>query len=383
VDPATVHVYETRAAEWRERRPPVATEARRARRFGRSVAPGAVRVDLGAGYGPYTEDLGEPVVALDAADAMVRAVAERAVPGRLAVVRASLEAPPFRPGSLGGAWANKSYLHVPRLHLPLALARLHRALRVGAPLELSVLAGDHEGSDLPDDDFPGRFFACWQPAALARVVEGAGFADVTTTVRRGWLVVRAARARTLPDFVGPDLRILVCGLNPSVYSADRGVGFARPGNRFWPAALAAGLVDRPRDAERALAVHRVGMTDLVKRATPRADDLAPAEYPAGIERVRDLVSWLRPAVLCVVGLTGWRAAVDRSAVAGPQPGGLAGTPVYLMPNPSGLNAHMDVPRLADHLRAAVAHGEGSAVRARRAEPPRGGSSSEADSGGHT
>jgi TDG/mug DNA glycosylase family protein len=363
VDPATVAVYEARAAEWRARRPPIEREERRARRFARAgaaAAPGAVRVDLGAGYGPYTAHLGAPVVALDVADSMVRALAEQAVPGRIAVVRGDIEAPPFRPGSLGGAWANKSYLHVPKARLPLALARLHRALRVGAPLELSAFAGDLEGA-WPDDDFPGRFFSNWQPSELARVVEGAGFEDVTTTVRRGLLVVRAVRARTLPDFVAPGLRILLCGLNPSVYSADRGVGFARPGNRFWPAALAAGLVDRARDAERALE-HGVGLTDLVKRATARAEEIAPAEYVAGLERVRHLVGWLRPAVLCVVGLTGWRAAVDRRAGAGPQPDGLAGTPVYLMPNPSGLNAHTDVARLAAHLQAALALGEAAARR---------------------
>jgi TDG/mug DNA glycosylase family protein len=232
-------------------------------------------------------------------------------------------------------------------------------LRVGAPLELSVVLGDHEGPDLPGDDFPGRYFTCWRRAALADVVTGAGFTDVATTVTRGWLVVRAVRARTLPDLVGPDLRILVCGLNPSAYSADAGTAFARPGNRFWPAALAAGLVDRARDTERALVVHGVGTTDLVKRATARADELAPAEYLAGVERVRRLVAWLRPAVLCVVGLTGWRTAVDPRAVAGQQPMRLGDTPVYLMPNPSGLNAHTNVAALAEHLRAAVALGERS------------------------
>jgi TDG/mug DNA glycosylase family protein len=243
------------------------------------------------------------------------------------------------------------------VHLPLVLARLHRVLQVGAPLELSVLAGELEGA-FPDDDFPGRFFACWQPGELTGVVEGAGFVDVAATVRRGWLVVRAVRDRTLPDLVGPGMQVLVCGLKPSAYSADRGIAFARPGNRFWPAALAAGLVDRVRDPERALAVHGVGFTDLVKRATDRAEQVAPAEFAAGLDRVRHLVAWLRPAVLCVVGLSGWRAAVDRRAVAGPQPDGLGGVPVYLMPNPSGLNAHMDVARLADHLRAALAHGAG-------------------------
>ncbi len=81
------------------------------------------------------------------------------------------------------------------------------------------------------------------------------------------------------------MRLLVCGLNPSVYSADAGRGFARPGNRYWPAALAAGIVSRDRDTRHALLHHGVGMTDLVKRATPRADELTIDEYRDGVERV--------------------------------------------------------------------------------------------------
>ena len=86
-----------------------------------------------------------------------------------------------------------------------------------------------------------------------------------------WIDVDATRARTLPDTVGPGMRLLLVGLNPSEYAADAGAGFARPGNRFWPAALAAGLVTRTHDPFHALRVDGVGMTDLVKRATPRAD----------------------------------------------------------------------------------------------------------------
>ena len=149
------------------------------------------------------------------------------------------------------------------------------------------------------------------------------------------------------------MRLLVCGLNPSEYAADVGVGFARPGNRFWPAALAAGLVTRDRDPAHALAAHGVGMTDLVKRATPRADALTADEYRAGAARVERLVEWLRPGAICFVGLSGYRAAVDRRAVAGRIPDGFGGVPAYLMPNPSGVNAHARVDDLADHLRAAM------------------------------
>jgi TDG/mug DNA glycosylase family protein len=106
------------------------------------------------------------------------------------------------------------------------------------------------------------------------------------------LHARVTRARTLPDFVGPELRVLMVGLNPSEYAADAGVGFARPGNRFWPAALAAGLVSRDRDPRHALRHHHVGMTDLVKRATPGAATLRRAEYRDGLARVGRLVAWL-------------------------------------------------------------------------------------------
>jgi TDG/mug DNA glycosylase family protein len=222
----------------------------------------------------------------------------------------------------------------------LELAVVHGATAVGTPLRLVV------GS-------PAR----WSAVRLADVVTGAGFdlersaAPESTDGRR--LVVHATRARTLADTVGPAMRLLVCGLNPSVHAADAGVGFARPGNRFWPAALAAGLVTRDRDPQHALTVHAVGMTDLVKRATPRADALTAAEYREGLARVERLVAWLRPGAVCFVGLAGWRAAADRGATAGPQPQPLAGVPVHVMPSTSGVNARIGPAALADHLRAAA------------------------------
>jgi TDG/mug DNA glycosylase family protein len=149
------------------------------------------------------------------------------------------------------------------------------------------------------------------------------------------------------------MRLVVCGLNPSVFSADAGHGFARPGNRFWPAALAAGLVSKGHDPRHALVHHGIGMTDLVKRATPRADDLTPDEYQAGVERVGRLVEWLRPGAVVMVGLAGWRAAVDRKATAGVQPEPFGGRPLYVMPSTSGLNAHSRLDDLTTHLRSAA------------------------------
>ena len=150
------------------------------------------------------------------------------------------------------------------------------------------------------------------------------------------------------------MRVLVCGLNPSVVAADAGFGFAGATNRFWPAALEAGLVTEPRDPLAALVEDGVGMTDLVKRATKGTKELRRSEYQAGTERVRRLVAWLRPGAVLFVGLEGWRAAVDRTATPGLQAAGFGGGPAYVMPSTSGLNAHVRLGDLVAHLHAALA-----------------------------
>ncbi len=152
------------------------------------------------------------------------------------------------------------------------------------------------------------------------------------------------------------MRVLVCGLNPSVVSADAGFGFAGANNRFWPAAIASGLVGaqaRHRPL-RALGDHGVGMTDLVKRATPGASELTQAEYRAGTARVARMVNWLSPGVTMFVGLDGWRAAVDRKAKPGPQPDPFGGRPAYVMPSTSGRNARTSLAQLTEHMEAALA-----------------------------
>ena len=187
------------------------------------------------------------------------------------------------------------------------------------------------------------------PEWVEPLATGAGFG----VERIDGPVVHVRRLRSLPDTVGPDMRLLVCGLNPSGYSADAGVGYARPGNRFWPAALLAGVASVPRDPVHALEADGLGITDLVKRATVAASELTAEEYRAGVERLDRLVRWLRPAAVCFVGLSGWRAAVDRRALPGPVEGGFAGVPAYVMPSTSGLNARVPPAELAGHLRAAA------------------------------
>ena len=350
MDDRTVKIYEAGAAEWAASRPPKLRDAAQA--FGAAIEPGIVRVDLGSGPGSYTADLATPVVALDAAYAMV-AMARDTVPAAWGV-QADLENLPFRAGSLGGAWARASYLHVPQRLLPLALAQLHRATAPDAPIAISMKRGEYEGNALPNDDFPGRFFACWEPEPLAEVVEGAGFVITEHDPVDTWIHLRGRRARTLPDYVAPKLRVVVCGLNPSLHAADAGVGYAGPGTRFWPAALAAGLVTHDRDPRLAVRDDGVGMTDLVKRATVGAGELRPDEYRAGAARVERVVRWFEPAVICFVGLAGYRVAVDRRAQPGVQAQPFGGAATYVMPSTSGLNTGTSLTELTDHLRAALA-----------------------------
>ncbi len=200
------------------------------------------------------------------------------------------------------------------------------------------------------------------PSSVDRIgtndlIVGGGFALISSRGTHHTI----ERLHSLPDRVGPDLRVLLCGLNPSPYAADVGVGFARSGNRFWPAALASGLVSVDRDPQHALDEHRVGMTDLVKRATARANEIDRAEYTAGAERIAHLCALITPRVLCVVGVTGWRIAVDKKAQLGLQTIRLGDTLVYVMGNPSGLNAHVTVDDVAGEFSRVAALADGGST----------------------
>lgn len=354
LDRATNDVYEAKAREWTiaRRGKSVALAQRLSERSSDSDGP---LLDLGCGPGYLTAELPAGTVALDPSAAMLGLLRERV--GAAQAVQGEAGHLPFRTESLGGAVVNAVYVHVDRPGLPLALTELHRVLEVDAPVELGMFGGDQDLTEMTTGEFAGRRFALWGDPQLRDVLLGAGFRiddyDRRETGHWPYILASLTRLRSLPDTVGPNMRLLVCGLNPSLHSADLGVGFGRAGNRFWPAALAAGIVTVDRDALHALRAHGVGMTDLVKRATPRADEITVEEYRDGVARLERLCGWLHPAAVCMVGLAGWRVAVDRKAVAGWQPRTLADTPVYVMPSTSGLNAHSQLPDLTEHLRSAI------------------------------
>jgi len=174
------------------------------------------------------------------------------------------------------------------------------------------------------------------------------------------------RDQVVPDLLGPDPKLLFVGINPSLWTAAAGAHFARPGNRFWPALHAAGLTARLVDAsggmdpddEREVLDRGIGISNLVARATARADELSAEELVEGGRRLVRLVERTGPVVVAVLGVTAFRAAFGRrSTRSGPQdePFGAAG--LWVLPNPSGLNAHETVASLAEwYGRAADAAG---------------------------
>ena len=231
----------------------------------------------------------------------------------------------------------------PVTELPLALADLHLSL---APDDEVVV----QLSVKPSTD--------WCRERVMDLVIGAGFLPCGKIVKKlSGFELQLKRIRCLPDTVGPSMRVLIVGLNPSPYSADHGIGYCRPGNRFWPAALKAGLVSVDRDPRHALSCHGVGMTDLVRRTTARADQVDRVEFEVGFERAQRLVTWLRPKVCCFVGLGGWRQVVNRKAVAGWQASSIGGRLVYVIPHTSGLNAHSRLEDLVGHLLAVSARAD--------------------------
>jgi TDG/mug DNA glycosylase family protein len=166
--------------------------------------------------------------------------------------------------------------------------------------------------------------------------------------------VAAAVGRTVPDLIRPHLKVLFCGINPGLYSGATRHHFARPGNRFWPALHAAGFTQRlvsPWD-EHLLLEAGLGITNLVARATATAAELSPEELQAGRRRLERKVAQFRPRWVAVVGIGAYRTAFDRpKAAMGRQPERMRGSGLWVLPNPSGLNANHQLPDLTQAFRA--------------------------------
>jgi double-stranded uracil-DNA glycosylase len=161
--------------------------------------------------------------------------------------------------------------------------------------------------------------------------------------------IAAARGRFIPDVIGPGLKVLFVGINPSLYSAAVGHHFARPGNRFWPALHAASFTERPLhpSEDRLLLERGCGITNIADPATAAADELTDEELRAGARRLVRKVRRYRPAVVAFLGVTAYRTAFGRpKAKLGRQPEQLGESAVWVLPNPSGLNAHYQLAGLA-------------------------------------
>jgi TDG/mug DNA glycosylase family protein len=176
--------------------------------------------------------------------------------------------------------------------------------------------------------------------------------------------ILAAVGKTVPDVIAPGLKVLFCGINPGLYTAAVGHHFARPGNRFWPALYASGFTRRllsPFD-ERELLQVGYGITNVVRRATATAAELDHGEIVEGGRTLVATIKRYRPRLVAILGVGAYRTAFGRpKAVVGPQDQVLARTEVWVLPNPSGLNAHYqpkELARLFKELRIAA---EGSPI----------------------
>lgn len=187
-------------------------------------------------------------------------------------------------------------------------------------------------------------------------VSGAGRAGVPpaaprsrpSSARPSRADLQAAYGTTIPDLIPDDLRVLLVGINPSLWSGWAATHFARPGNRLWRTLAESGLTPRLLRPEEtaAIAAAGIGITNLVARATARADELTADELRAGRVVLERTVARTRPRMVAFLGLSTYRIAYDEPrAAVGRQPRTIAGSTVWLLPNPSGLNAHYQQPDL--------------------------------------
>lgn len=154
--------------------------------------------------------------------------------------------------------------------------------------------------------------------------------------------LQAAGGKVIDDLIAPGLKVVLVGINPGLYSGATGYHFARPGNRFWPALHLAGITPRrfqPSEEQELLGLG-YGITAMVRRATATAQELKPEEYRAGAKFLTEKVAQYQPKLVCFLGVGAYRTGFGRpKAQLGLQEEPIAGVPVWVLPNPSGLNAH--------------------------------------------
>jgi TDG/mug DNA glycosylase family protein len=165
--------------------------------------------------------------------------------------------------------------------------------------------------------------------------------------------LKAAHGKTLPDVIAPNLKVLFCGINPGLYTAAIGHHFGRPGNRFWPTLYQAGFTPRllsPFEEQELLSLG-YGITNVVDHATAAADELNDDDYRAGGKRLIRKVERYQPMVLAILGVGAYRVAFGRKAArVGKQDERIGETELWVLPNPSGLNAHFQKPEMANVFR---------------------------------
>lgn len=164
--------------------------------------------------------------------------------------------------------------------------------------------------------------------------------------------IAAAKNKRIPDIVAPDLQVIFVGINPGLYSAAVGHNFARPGNKFWPAIFRAGFTDRLLSPfeEQELLRYGCGITNIASRATATASELSPGELRNGARLLVRKMKRLNPRCVAIVGISAYRVAFDRpKARLGLQEEKIANSMLWIVPNPSGLNAHYQLPAIVEHF----------------------------------
>ncbi len=204
------------------------------------------------------------------------------------------------------------------------------------------------------------FHTRWQTGRMARSAE----------YRPTPADLAAAAGKTIPDVLAPDLRVLFCGINPGLWSGATGHHFARPGNRFWPALFRSGFTPRlfRPDEQDELPALGLGITNVVTRTSAKADELTKQELRDGGVALADRVLRNRPRILAVLGLGAYRTAFGRPrTTVGRQAETIGDTEIWVLPNPSGLNAHYTLDALADEFRALRRESESRAAPGHAAE----------------